>query len=73
MPVVAILLGILVVALLMSIEAVSGFLRLGKAYAWLFELSLGGLLGYLVYAMARVNSRLQRPQTCGYSLSDSSR
>lgn len=59
MPVVAILLGVLVAALLMSIEAVSGFLRLGKAYGWLFELSLGGLLGYLVYALARVQTRLR--------------
>ncbi|MEK6551496.1 MAG: DUF2339 domain-containing protein [Pseudomonadota bacterium] len=59
MPVVAIVLGILCAALLLSVEAIAGFLRLGKAYAWLFELSLGGLLGYLVYALARTQSRLR--------------
>src|SRR3990167_7987866 len=59
MPVVAIILGILAAALLMSIEAISGFLRFGKAYGWLFELSLGGLLGYLVYALTRMQERLR--------------
>lgn len=59
MPVVAIILGILAAALLMSIEAISGFLRFGKAYGWLLELSLGGLLGYIVYALTRMQERLR--------------
>jgi len=59
MPVVAILLGIIAAALLMSIETIAGFFRLGKAYYWLFELALGGLLGYGVYALIRIQSRLR--------------